>query len=231
MLLNEFEQKIKEKLEDLGVLEEYPYIENGVLGKAETFEDVMFKAVFSYKSFEIIEKTSRCYSVKEQRVIQEIIRYQKEMGAYYAPFLNNKQVKANRTHEEVKNILNKANKKNRGIYFVTGLGGYTSTTLYENPILVPGLGHGKSVGCGQKKKFRLYGKLLKILPATLKLYDGYSLECCYPIRIRDQPLFCESIYEVYGLALRHKEDLFLEKERTFYSSQEKKIVKLLKEVQ
>ena len=86
MLLSEFENKIKNKLNEFDLKEVFPYKENGVFGEINTFEEVVFKAIFSYNTFEIIEETARFYSINEQRIIREIIRYQKEMGAYYSLF-------------------------------------------------------------------------------------------------------------------------------------------------
>lgn len=230
MLLSEFENKIKNKLNEFDLKEVFPYKENGVLGEVNTFEEVVFKAIFSYNTFEIIEETARFYSINEQRIIREIIRYQKEMDAYYGLFQVERKNRTELTHTEIKNRLNKAYKKNRGFYYIVGLKGYTSTTLHENPVLSPGLGHGKRMGCGNKRKYRLYGKMSKVLPETLRLYDGSNITWSYPIKINGVCLECESIYEVYDLVLRHKEGLTLEKERTFYSSQEKKIIKTLKKI-
>jgi len=41
MLLSEFENKIKNKLNEFDLKEVFPYKENGVLGEVNTFEEVV----------------------------------------------------------------------------------------------------------------------------------------------------------------------------------------------
>lgn len=235
MYLTEYEQRVYIWLQSLGITETFPYKESGVLGVVDSIEDVYFKAVFSYDCFSLEIETNQHYSANEIRNIKAIQRYQKKMSAYYKPFqskrttITEEDVRAY-THEKLKGLFNKAYKVNRGIYYLSGLKGYTSTTLYENPTIEPGAGHGVSVGCGMYRKYRTYGKIAVVAVETLKLFDGTELVFNYPFSIKGRETSSNSIYEVYDLAYKHGENFELLEDRRFYSSQQKKIVKKLKKL-
>ena len=231
MCLMENEEKVVEWLRSLGITEKFPYLENGILYTANTLEEIYFKATFSYETFEPVEETNKYYSANELHNIKLLLKYQKKMGAYYKNFhykstVTEEEVKA-LTHEQIKNRLNKANKCNRGVYYITGLRGYTSTTLYENPIIEKGNGQPEHEGCGMCRKIRLYGRMALILPETLRLFDGTTSIFEYPFLLKGKEVSSNSIYEVYALAYKNPNDFELANARRYYSSQEKRIIKRL----
>lgn len=231
MFLSEYEEKVVEWLKSLGITEEFPYLENGILYTANTLEEIYFKATFSYETFEPVEETNKYYSANELHNIRLLLKYQKKMDAYYKHF----QCKATVTEEEVKTLthlqikgrLNKAYKCNRGVYYITGLRGYTSTTLYENPIIEKGEGHSGHEGCGMYRKIRLFGRMATILPETLRLFDGTTSIFEYPFMLKGKEVSSNSIYEVYTLAYKNPDNFELVNARRYYSSQEKRIIKKL----
>ena len=235
MYLTEYEQKVYIWLKELGIVETFPYKESGVSGIVDNIEAIYFKAVFSYDCFSPEIETNQHYSANEIRNIKAIQRYQKKIGAYYKPFQSKRTTITEDdirgyTHEKLKGLFNKAYRVNKGIYYMSGLKGYTSTTLYENPTITPGNGHGVSVGCGMYRKYRTFGRIAIVATETLKLFDGTELRFDYPVSIKGKETSSNSIYEVYSLAYKHGENFELLEDRRFYSSQQKKIVKKLRKL-
>lgn len=231
MFLSEYEEKVVEWLKSLGIIEEFPYLENGILYTANTLEEIYFKATFSYETFEPVEETNKYYSANELHNIRLLLKYQKKMGAYYKNFhykstVTEEEVKA-LTHEQVKNRLNKAYRCNRGVYYITGLRGYTSTTLHENPIIEKGEGQSGHEGCGMYRKLRLFGKMALVLPETLRLFDGTTSIFEYPFLLKGKEVSSDSIYEVYVFAYKNPDSFELLNARRYYSSQEKRTIKKL----
>lgn len=221
-------------LSALGISEVYPFMENGLVRGADTIERVYFNAIFAYETFQLLEKTSKDFSVNEQRNIANILRFQKEIGAYYAPFQTSRSL----TTEEIKSLsqhgirhkLMTAYKKNRGIYYVSGLQAFTSTLIYENPEIVKRRTADGKAKAGVPFKKRDYGPLSDIVPKTLKLFDGTTSIFTYPFVLNGVVCEVNRIYDVYMLAYRWPGYVDLAHDRTFYSSQEKKIFKQAKSI-
>lgn len=224
--MTNYELRIYSWLKSLGITEKYPYIENGVEYLADTLEEVFYKAVLSYDTFSLVKKKYKPYSPNDIRNFEFLLRYQKEIGAYYAPFLT---VRRNITeedvkkysHDKVKSILNKASRVNRGIYFVSSLLGYTSTTLFENPILQ------YSEETKRYSKMRIFGRIQKVLLETAKHFDGTVLNIEYPFILKGVERKSESIYEVYELAYQNPNGFELITDNDLYSGQQKRIVNKL----
>lgn len=221
-------------LNALGISEVYPFIENGLVRGADTVERVYFNAIFAYETFQLLEKTSKDFSVNEQRNIANILRFQKEIGAYYAPFqtsrsLTTEEIKSLSQHD-IRHKLMTAYKKNRGIYYVSGLQAFTSTLIYENPEIVKRRTTEGKAKAGVPFKKRDYGPLYEIVPKTLKLFDGSTSIFTYPFMLNG--IICEAnrIYDIYMLVYRWPGFVDLAHDRTFYSSQEKKIFKQVKSI-
>lgn len=216
-----------------GIEEQYPYIENGVQKTANSMYEIYAKAIFSYQTFQIVESTTQHYSVQEQRNLKLIEQYQKEMGAYNTTF-QEKRREVNEAyidslpHEKIRKILYIANRKNKGLYFVSGLGYFTSTTLYDNPVTTKA--QGGSCGGGMPRKERVYGELSLVVSETLKLHNGSVPIFTYPYSLNAMRIQTESIYKVYQAAYKHPDSFELLEERKFYSSQHKRIIKRLKEM-
>ena len=224
----EHERKALEWLSSLGIEESFPYVENGVVGSVNSVEEIYFKAIFSYDTFAPIVEKKSSYSNQELINIAEIQKYQKEMGAYYAPF----QVKRNAitsdviegyTREEVKDLLNKANRKNRGSYFVSGLQAYTSTTLFYNPEIVV------SEQSKRKYKKRFCGCIADVVTKTMRLYNGKEVSFFYPYLLDRQVKRSKSIYEIFALSYQYKNRFEIIKPYEFYSIQHRKVIKKLRE--
>lgn len=228
-MLTRYEAEVYEWLLSIGVTENFPYIENGLEGCADNIEDIYFKAVFSYETFEPIVQGNKHYSPNELKNISVIQRYQQEMGAYYSPFQVERsgiseEVVNGYGHQKIKETFNKANRKNKGIYYISTFQGYTSTTLYENPIIEV------SEAFNRPRKERLFGRLSVVVPETMRLYDGTELTFQYPFMMKGREVSSNSIYEVYSLAYKHPEGFELINSKKFYSNQQRKIIKKLKEL-
>ena len=233
MILTEEQHKQKEWLMGLGIKERFPFIENAMASETDNIEDVYFRAVFSYETFIPIVEYNHYYSANELRNIKLIQRYQRSMGAFHHNFQrtrkeNQEKTVMQREHAEIKNILSKANKVNKGIYFVTGLKAYTSTTLFDNPIIEKGQGHGNSVGCGMYKKIRFFGRIEDVLPETLRLYNGITATFEYPYTIKGETSSSSNIYHVYEMAYKYGNFFEVLESRSMYSRQQKRIIRKLK---
>ena len=217
----------------MGLKEIFPFIDNGMEGETDSIEDIYFRAVLSYETFSPIIEYNHHYSANELRNIKLIQRYQRNMGAYYHNFQrtrkeNQEKKTEQREHTEIKNILAKANKVNKGIYFVTGLAAYTSTTLFDNPIIEKGQGHGSSEGCGMYKKIRFFGRIEDVLPETLRLYNGITATFEYPYTIKGETSSSSNIYHVYEMAYKYGNFFEVLESRSMYSRQKKRIIRRLK---
>ncbi len=228
MVLTEEQHLQKDWLESFGIKEVFPFVENGVKSETDSIEDIYFRAVISYETFNPIVEYNHHYSANELKNIKLIKRYQRMMGAYHNNFQKRRKRIKQREHSEIKNILIKANKINRGIYFVTGLEAYTSTTLFYNPIIVKGQGHSNSVGCGMYKKIRFFGRIEDVLPETLKLYNGTITTFEYPYTINGTVSQNSNIYHVYKMAYKYGNCFEVLESRTMYSRQQKRIIRKLK---
>lgn len=233
MLLTEKEKKVKEMLELKGFNEFYPFYENGVEKSVDCFEELLFRVVLSYDTFQPIIDHNHHYSENEIRNINLIQEYQEDMEAYYHPFFSKRSDITEEDikdydHLKLKHIFNKAVKKNRGIFFITALKGYTSTTLYDNPEIEKGEGRSGHEGCGMYRKNRLYGKLAIVVPKTLELHNGKCADFSYPYSLNGKEYKTNSIYDIYSLAYEKPEEIELLHTRKYYSGQQKKIVKGLK---
>lgn len=233
MILTEEQHNQKEWLEGLGIKERFPFIENSMENETDSIEDIYFRAVLSYETFSPIVEYNHYYSANELRNIKLIQRYQRSMGAFHHNFQrtrkeNQEKTVMQREHAEIKNILAKANKVNKGIYFVTGLKAYTSTTLFDNPIIEKGQGHGNSVGCGMYKKIRFFGRIEDVLPETLRLYNGITATFEYPYTIKGETSSSSNIYHVYEMAYKYGNFFEVLESRSMYSRQQKRIIRKLK---
>lgn len=228
MYLTEYEQKIYEWLRTQGIVESFPYIENGIEKTANSLEEIFYKAVFSYRTFSLVDK-SRAYSPNDIRNISLILSYQNQMGAYYSTFQTKRTTITEEdiqgySHEKVKGLLAKAYKKNRGLYYISSLKGYTSTTLYENPV--------REVlkGSNRPKKIRVYGRIQKVFPETLRLFDGTNVTFDYPFVLNGLEDKTDSIYRIYELAYLNSSNFEIVASRGVYSGQQKRVIKKLKEL-
>ena len=228
-MLTRYEAEVYEWLLSIGITEKFPYKENGIESYADNIEDIYFKAVFSYDTFEPIVQGNQYYSPNELKNTSEIQRYQREMDAYYSPFKVERtgiseEIIKEYSHVKIKSIFNKAHKKNKGIYFISAFQGYTSTTLYEHPRFEI------SEEFNRAYKERLFGRLSIIVPETMRLYDGTKLKFQYPFILKGKEVSSDSIYEVYSLAYKYPNEFKLIKSKRFYSNQQRKNIKQLIEM-
>ena len=227
MLLNEYEIQVYQWLEKLGIREKFPYVENGVVGEASSMEEIYYKAVLSYQTFSLIDR-NRAYSPNDIRNVGLIKDYQCKMGAHYAPFLSKRSLDEKDiegySHEKLKNILTKAHRANRGIYYLSSLKGYTSTTLFLHPT------YECLNGSNRKSKVRVWGRIQDVLPATLELYDGTVATFVFPYSIGEISSTTDSIYKIYELAFANYADFSIAGSRGIYSGQQKRIIKRLIEL-
>lgn len=224
MYLTEYEKKIYDWLKTLGITERFPYIENGVEGEVSTMEEIYYKAVLSYQTFSLIDR-NRAYSPNDFRNVELIKDYQIKMGAFYAPFQTKRSLTEEDmegfSHEKLKGIFTKAHRKNQGIYYISGLRGYTSTTLFLNP------SYECLNGSNRKSKVRVYGRIQKVLPETLKLFDGTIATFDFPFVLNGLECSTDSIYRVYELAYLNPNGFEIIANRGVYSGQQKRIIKRL----
>lgn len=228
-MLTEYERNCIEWLKSLGIAEIYPYIENGIECSATSLYEVYYKAVLSYETLEIVDDKNAFYSVNDLKNIENIVEYQNQMGAFYSPFFTKRsdisdEVIKGYTHQQLKDILAKANRKNRGIYYISSINGYTSTTLHDNPRIV------KSEITNRPYKERVYGHISVVAAETLRLYDGTELSFSFPFMLKGREVSSSNIYEVYTLAYRFHSNFELLKEQRFYSKQQRRIIKQLRKV-
>lgn len=231
MFLTDRQREQKRWLEDLGYKEYYPFVENAVEGFTDNIEDVYFRAVYSYETFRPVEETNQYYSANELKNIKLIQRYQKNIGAYHRNFLKDRLISEEQISKipmkEVKGKLSKAEKFNRGIYFITGLRAYSSTTIYENPSTESGQGNRGLLGCGMFKKNRVFGRIEDVLPETLKLYDFSFADFHYPCLVNGKEESSDNIYDVYEKAYKFGKFFEVLDSRMMYSSQQKRIIRAL----
>lgn len=224
MLLNEYEIQVYQWLKKLGIEEKFPYIENGIANEASSMEEIYYKAVLSYQTFSLIDR-NRAYSPNDIRNVELLINYQRKMGAYYAPFLSKRSIDEKDiegySHEKLKHILTKAHRANRGIYYLSSLKGYTSTTLFLHPT------YECLNGSNRKSKVRVWGRIQDVLPATLELYDGTVATFVFPYSIGEISSTTDSIYKIYELAFTNYADFSIAGSRGIYSGQQKRIIKKL----
>ena len=128
------------------------------------------------------------------------------------------------SHEKLKGIFTKAHRVNRGIYYLSSLRGYTSTTLFLNP------SYECLKGSNRKSKIRVYGRIQKVLPETLRLFDGTTAIFDFPFAINGLECSTDSIYRVYKLAFENAGHFELLANRGVYSGQQKRIIKQLIEL-
>lgn len=227
MYLTEYEEGVYQWLESIGIKEKFPYIENGVEGEVSTMEEIYYRAVLSYQTFSLIDR-GRAYSPNDFKNIELIKDYQRKIGAYYAPFWSKRnlteQEMSDFSHEKLKGIFTKAHRVNRGIYYLSSLRGYTSTTLFLNP------SYKCLKGSNRKSKIRVYGRIQKVLPETLRLYDGTTAIFDFPFAINGLECSTDSIYRVYKLAFENAGHFELLANRGIYSGQQKRIIKQLIEL-
>lgn len=229
MYLTEYETGVYEWLKTLGIQEKFPYVENGVEGLADNIEEIFFKAIHSYDTFHPLDKKYKPYSKNDLRNISLIQEYQRSMQAYYAPFqtkrttLTEKDI-AGFPHVKVKDKLRKANEVNRGIYFVSALQGYTSTTIYDNPVEVI------SMETKRPHKERVFGRIQKVLPETLRLFDGTIATFDFPFVLNGVEDKRDSIYEVYEIAYNNPNHFEIIADNGFYSGQQKRIINRLMKI-
>ncbi len=235
MVLCDWEKKIKEWLNSMGIKEEYPYVECGEQGMVDNIEQIYYLATLSYETFSPIINKNHHYSPNELKNIRLIQKYQHSMGAYYSYFFSKRpdltdEIIRNYPHVKIKSILIKANKKNRGLYFISSFRGYTSTTLFDNPTIEKGAGHGNSVGCGMYRKIRIFGRMGIVLPPTIKLKFGIDCTCEYPYILKGEVSSNCSIYHIYYLAYKYGKLFEVLEPRKMYSKQQKSIIRLLKRI-
>lgn len=187
-------------------------------------EDIYYKAVLSYQTFSLVDR-NRAYSPNDFKNIELIKNYQEKMGAYYAPFfskrsLNEEDIEGY-SHEKMKNIFTKAHRVNKGLYYLSALKGYTSTTLFLNPT------YECLNGSNRKSKVRVWGRIQKVLPATLALYDGTVATFMFPYTLNGVEGATDSIYRIYELAYANPDGFEIVANRGIYSGQQKRIIKRL----
>lgn len=212
-------------IKDLGEL--YPYSINGIDGVAKSFEELLGYVVYDYQTIQLGD--SKYYSPNEVRIVEEVIRYQKGVGAELEMLKAKKNLTQqdveNYSHTKIKHILNKKVLKNIGIFYVPALLGYTSTHLYDNYEKVKGSRTGR--GCNYKR-IRKYGSLIDIIPETLKLYDNTKIRFYYPYKIKGKKGYCKDKEGLYKVVLDCKGvDFILVNERVYYSRQAKRNIKYL----
>lgn len=226
MFLTEKQHKQKEWLNSLGIYEVFPYIENGIVSETDNIEEIYFKAVYSYTTFKPIVEKNHHYSANELRNIKLIQRYQKAMNAHHSNIqrsnttLTEQQIQGY-DHITVRHIINKANRVNQGIYFITGLKSYTSSTLVDNPTVEQDI---KTKRC---RKTRVFGRIEIVLPKTLELLHS-STTFDYPYSIDGKESSSDNIYDVYEQAYKFGNLFEVLDARDKYSSQEKRIIRKLK---
>lgn len=228
-MLTDYERSSLEWLNSLGIVEQYPYIENGISKTASSIYELYYKVVLSYETIVISDENNEFYSKNDLKNIESLIRYQREMSAKYSPFRSvrsdiSDEIVKQYSQEQVKNILTKANRKNRGIYFISAVNGYCSTTLFENPIKVVSE---ESNRCYKK---RLFGHISVVALETLRLFDNTELELSYLAVLGDKELKCCNLYDVYRLVFKYKNDLKLVNEKYFFSKQQRQTIKKLRKV-
>lgn len=226
-MLTEYERNCIEWLKSLGITELYPYVENGIERVATSLYEVYYKAVLSYETLEIVDDKNAFYSVNDLKNIENIVKYQNQVGAFYSPFFTKRSDISDETikgytHQQLKDILAKANRKNKGIYYISSINGYTSTILFDNPRIV------KSESTNRPYKERVYGHISVVATETLRLFDGTELSFSFPFMLKGREVSSNNIYEVYSLAYRFHSDFELLKEQKFYSKQQRKIIKQLR---
>ena len=224
MPLNEYETKAYHWLDSLGIKERFPYVENGIEGEVSSMEDIYYKAVLSYQTFSLVDR-NRAYSPNDFKNIELIKNYQEKMGAYYAPFFSKRSLDEGDiegySHEKMKNIFTKAHRANRGLYYLSALKGYTSTTLYLNP------SYECLNGSNRKSKVRVWGRIQKVLPATLALSDGTVATFLFPYILNGVEGATDCIYRIYELAYANPSGFEIVSSRGIYSGQQKRIIKRL----
>lgn len=207
-----------------------PFLVNNEEYSSITFDEVLGYAIYDYLTFTPAE-TSYFYSQNELHTLNEVIRYQKEMNAVLelvkAKNLSTTDVELY-THTKIKSILNKKHKKNRGIYYVPSLLGYTSTHLYENYEKQAGSRIG--AGCNYKK-IRKFGALCDIVPETLRLFDDTKVKFFYPYAINGIKGYVKSIEDLYKMVVKHPYELTLIRDKYYYSRQVKRNIKYLRAYQ
>lgn len=228
-MLTDYERSSIKWLESLNISEFFPYKENGILKSATSLYEVYYKVVLSYETIEVIDEKNDFYSVNDLKNIESIINYQNKMCAKYSPFKSGRvgitdDVVKSYSHQQIKDILTKSNRKNRGIYYVSSLNGYTSTTLFENPVMV------RADGAKRSHKERLFGHISVVVLETLRLFDDTKVLFSYPVSLDGKTIKCSSIYDVYHLVFNHPNELKLVNERHFYSKQQRKTIKRLRKV-
>lgn len=207
-----------------------PFKINGEEYSSASFDGVLGYAVYDYLTFTPSE-TNYCYSPNELHTLTEVIRYQKYMNAVLE-LVKSKNLSTTDvelyTHTKIKSILNKKHKKNRGIYYIPSLLGYTSTTLYENYEKQSGCRIGG--GCNYKK-IRKFGALCDVVPETLRLFDDTKVKFFYPYAINGRKGYGKSIEDIYKMVVKHPYDLTLIRDKYYYSRQVKRNIKYLRAYQ
>lgn len=204
----------------------YPCIINGKQHVMPTFEKLLHSAIYDCETFEPIVEGHQHYSENQLDIIFAIIDYQLKMGAissiYFTAEYTAAEIKA-LTHKEVRRIIRGFSSKNKGFYYMPTLDGYISTHLYENPSLIKG-----NKG-GRRKKEWLFGRMCDVFSPTMQLYCGSSLDFCYPYAIKEQEGSVKRIDDLIKVVLTmdNPQDLILQQHMTYYSNQEKKLIRNL----
>lgn len=212
-------------VKDLG--EYYPFRINGIPREANSFEELLSYVIYDFETIQLND--SKYYSAYEVHIIESIIRYQKDIGAELEMLKTKKGLTKSDvmdySHIKIRHLLNKKVRKNKGIFYVPSLMGYTSTHLYNH--FEKEKGNRQDGGCNYKR-LRKFGDLKDIIPLTLWLYDKSKVRFYYPYKIYDVKGYCQDKEDLYRVVLESRgQGLELVNERVYYSRQTKRNIKYL----
>lgn len=212
------------KIEDLG--EYYPFYLNGVKTVVKDFEELLRYVIYDFETIELGD--SKYYSPNEIKIVEVIKRYQMEVGAELEILKEKRGITKedveSYSHKKIRYILNKKVRKNKGIFYVPSLMGYTSTHLYVN--YEREKGGRKNGGCNYKR-LRKFGELKEVVPETLRSHDKTKVRFYYPYRIKGNKSYSEDTEGLYRVILNSPDDFQLVYERQYYSRQIKRNIKYL----
>jgi hypothetical protein len=170
----------------------YPFKVSGLHKTANDFKELLKYVITDYQTIELIKNRNENFSEMELKLIEQIIRYQKEVGAYwdtvrvYNPPREN-YIMDEFTYKKQKTLLRKKAKNNKGIYYLPTVDLYTSTELYN-----------KSNNKWGKKDLReYYGDIIEVVIKTLYLYDNTKIKFNYPYKVDNKRKNARELKELY----------------------------------
>lgn len=212
-----------------GLGELYPFKINGLEKVANGFDELLGYAIYDYATIQIDD--DKYFAKQEQDLINEVIKYQKLVGAVHEP-LKYKNITPEAveqySHTQVRHMLNRKARHNSGIYYIPTLLAYTSTHLYEQFLKQPGTRVGG--GCNYNR-IRKYGSAVDVITETLRLFDGTEVFLRYPYKLKNgYKQETDDKEVIYMAILESKAEIDLVHETIYYSRQTKRNIKYVQKL-